>query len=97
MIMFNHLIVTLYTHCTYSLLSTYSEFASERKFVRMCQKTDKRNCVKTEFSSSELRIWNHFCFTAEHITIDDDSRTNLTMKGYLNGVLFKTSKSRYCT
>ena len=88
--------IPLYENCTYSLFSTHSEFASERKFVRMCQKTDKRYCVKTEFSSSELRIWNHFCFTADHINVDDDSTTNLTMKGYLNGVLFKTSKSLYC-
>ena len=58
----------------------------------MCQKTDKRNCLETSFSSDELRIWNHLCFTGEHVNVDEGHAANFTMRGYLNGALFKTSK-----
>jgi len=62
----------------------------------MCQKTDRKNCVETSFSSNELRIWNHFCFTGGHVNVDEALSDNFTMRGYLNGALFGTSKSIYC-
>ena len=78
-----------------ALLYDYSEFRRSRQFVRMCQRTDKRNCVETAFSSNELRIWNHFCFTGGHANVDEGRAANFTLRGYLNGVLFDTSKSNY--
>ena len=86
----------LYTSYTSVLLSEYSEFNRPRQFVRMCQKTDKRNCLETSFSSNELRIWNHLCFTGEPVNVDEGRAANFRMRGYLNGALFKTSKSNYC-
>ena len=60
--------------------------------VVMCQKTDKRYCVKTSFGEKDFRNWNHFCFTGGYSKQDKGNARMFTLDGYFNGRKLKSSK-----